>query len=197
MTRRTQTIPADYFAAMYRSDIDPWKFATSAYERDKYAATLASLPRERYASALELGCSIGVLTHALACRCDRLLALDPAPDALAAARERNRNHPHVHFLRGAVPADYPRETFDLVVLSEVAYYLARPDLKRLTAQVGASLRPGGTAVLVHWLGETDYPLTGDEAATLFRAEAASFAAPVTQTRTADYRLDVLVRRGHG
>jgi SAM-dependent methyltransferase len=194
MTRRTDTIPATYFSEMYEGDADPWRFETSPYERGKYAATIASLPRERYASGLEIGCSIGVLTHALAARCDALLALDPAPVALKAARERNRDRPHVTFRLGSVPADYPDGRYDLVMLSEVAYYLARPDLERLADQVGASLRPGGTVVLVHWLGETDYPLTGDEAADLFCARIAPLAEPVTQTRNADYRLDVLAAR---
>ena len=114
--------------------------------------------------------------------------------ALEAARARNADHAHVTFRQGAVPADYPAGSFDLVLLSEVAYYLAAPDLERLADQVGASLRPGGTVVLVHWLGETDYPLTGDEAAELFCRRAASFAEAVTQERNADYRLDVLQAR---
>lgn len=194
MTRRTQTIPSDYFDGMYRDNADPWRFATSDYERGKYAATIASLRRDRYASALEIGCSIGVLTHELARRCDALLGIDPVAVALDAARERNRDQPHVTFRQGAVPADYPSGSFDLVLLSEVAYYLARPDLERLVDQVGASLRDSGNVVLVHWLGVTDYPLTGDEAAELFCSRAAPFAEPVTQTRNADYRLDVLQAR---
>ena len=191
MTRRTGTIPADYFVGMYGADPDPWRFSTSAYERDKYAATIASLPQERYASGLEIGCSIGVLTHELAHRCDALVALDPAAVALEAARKRNRDNPHVTFQLGAVPADYPSGSFDLVVLSEVAYYLARHDLERVAGQVGTSLRPVGTVILVHWLGETDYPLTGDEATDLFCSAAAAYAEVATQTRTGDYRLDVL------
>lgn len=194
MTRRTGTIPADYFIDMYRGDADPWRFTTSEYERAKYAATLASLTRERYASALEIGCSVGVLTQELARRCDALLAIDVAPVALVAARERNQEHAHVTFRLGAVPADYPAGRFDLVLLSEVAYYLAAPDLERLVEQVGTSLRPGGTIVLVHWVGETDYPLTGDEAAELFCRRAADYAEVVAQSRTADYRLDVLQGR---
>ncbi len=194
MTRRTETIPPGYFEGMYRDDVDPWRFATSVYERGKYAATMASLPRERYASALEIGCSIGVLTHELAGRCDALLAIDPVAVALDAARERNRHSPHVTFRQGAVPADYPSGSFDLILLSEVAYYLAGPDLERLVDQVGASLRDGGNVVLVHWLGETDYPLTGDEAVELFCGRAATFAEPVTRTRNGEYRLDVLQAR---
>lgn len=61
MTRHATSLPPDYFDVRYAADPDPWNFAGSPYERDKYAATLAALPRERYASALEVGCSIGVL----------------------------------------------------------------------------------------------------------------------------------------
>lgn len=194
MTRRTGTIPTDYFEGMYRDNADPWRFTTSDYERAKYAATIASLRRERYASALEIGCSIGVLTHELARRCDALLAIEPVSVALEAAKQRNRDQPHVTFRQGVVPADYPEGSFDLVVLSEVAYYLAIPDLERLVDQVGASLRDSGNIVLVHWLGLTDYPLTGDQAADTFCNRAAPFAEAVEQTRNADYRLDVLQAR---
>jgi hypothetical protein len=73
--RRSKTLDTEYFKGMYATESDPWQFATSAYERDKYAATLAALPRSRYASALEVGCSIGVFTHQLCPRCDTLLGL--------------------------------------------------------------------------------------------------------------------------
>ena len=54
--------PPEYFDRMYAESDDPWRFETSEYERRKYAATLAALPRARYENALEIGCSIGVLT---------------------------------------------------------------------------------------------------------------------------------------
>ena len=44
----------------------PGNLRPVAYEREKYDLTLAALPEARYASALEVGCSIGVLTHDLA-----------------------------------------------------------------------------------------------------------------------------------
>ncbi len=76
-----------YFDALYAADPDPWQFATSAYEREKYDATLAALPT-RIGSAFEIGCSIGILTRRLAERCNTLLAVDVAKAALAAARRR-------------------------------------------------------------------------------------------------------------
>ena len=54
------------FEARYRLDPDPWGYATSEYERDKYEATLAACGEGPFADALELGASIGVFTQLLA-----------------------------------------------------------------------------------------------------------------------------------
>lgn len=191
MSRFTRSLPPAYFEERYARDPDPWRFRTSGYERAKYSATLDALPRPRYASALEVGCSIGVLTRALAPRCERLLALDVAEAALAQARERCADQPHIRFERGQVPRDWPAGRFDLILLSEVVYYLDAGDVSRLAARIRDGLAPGGDVVLVHWLGDTHYPLSGDEAADLFIAAARDFARIRRQARTDAYRLDVL------
>lgn len=189
MSRFETSIPPTYFDEMYARDPDPWRFAKSDYERDKYAATLAALPRARYVSALEIGCSIGVLTRQLADRCDSLLSLDVAEAALEHARSRCADQPHVRFERRLVPAEWPEGRFDLILLSEVIYYLARDDVRRLAARVDAAAVPGCDILLVHWLGETHYPLTGDEAAEAFIHDSA--AERVGGRRESAYRLDVL------
>jgi hypothetical protein len=191
MSRRTETLPGDYFAGMYASDPDPWRFATSPYERDKYAATLACLPRTRYRAAFEPACSIGVLTRARAERCDRLLASDMVPAAVEAARARCAGLPAVEIRLGSVPADWPEGRFDLIVLSEFLYFLDFADLRAVARCVMGAIEPGGDVVLVHWIGLTDYPLSGDEAAEAFIAEAAGLAGVLHQSRTAEYRIDVL------
>ena len=68
MTRRRVTIPGDYFEALYASSPDPWHFATSDYERRKYAKTLDAIGHVA-GEAFEIGCSIGIFTRALAARC--------------------------------------------------------------------------------------------------------------------------------
>lgn len=195
MSRHADSLPAAYFERLYAEDPDPWKFATSDYERNKYAATLAALPRERYGRALDVGCSIGVLTRALAERCRDLVAIEPVPSALAAARERCADAPQVAFLEGAVPAIWPPGRFDLILLSEVVYYLDRADLSRLVGLVAGALAHLADIVTVHWTGETDYPLGGDEAAELFIAGLTATGAvrldPGRSSRSAQYRLDVL------
>ena len=67
-----------FFDAFYAGKTDPWGFETRWYEERKRALTLASLPRRRFMSGLEVGCSTGVLTAELAARCDRLTGVDIA-----------------------------------------------------------------------------------------------------------------------
>ena len=191
MTGRKASLDGSYFEDLYARSPDPWGFRTSPYERDKYAATLAVLPRERYGAALEVGCSIGVFTRLLAARCDRLLALDASPRALAEARLANADLAHVDFAEAVLPGDFPRGRYDLIVLSEVLYYFAEDDLRGVAALCRSALAPDGQMVLCHWLGETDYPLPGDEAAELFIQASAPLWRPAAARREPQYRLDLL------
>lgn len=157
--------PRSYFDRLYAAGDDPWGFASRWYEQRKYALTMASLPRPRYRSAFEPGCSIGVLTAALADRCDRLLAVDQVAAAVGAARHRlaAAGAAGVEVAVATVPDDWPAGPFDLLVLSEVAYYFDEPELRDLLAVAIDSLADDADVVAVHWRGETDYPLSGDEA----------------------------------
>lgn len=146
---RAKSVDPGYFVELYRRESDPWKFATSAYERDKYAASLAVL-RPRYERALEIGCSVGVFTRRLARRCTRLLAIDPSPEAVASTRRRCAHLLHVEAECGAVPDDFPDGTFDLVTFCEVGFYLELDDLLETRDRIIASLPCGGEVLLVHW-----------------------------------------------
>lgn len=190
---RSETVDLGYFERLYEKNADPWRFASSAYERDKYAATLAALPRPRYGRALDVGCSIGVFTAALAERCDDLLAIEPVEVALAEARARNADRSWVRFTAMFVPGEWPDERFDLIVLSEVIDYLGLDDLTALVDRLRASLEPGGDVVLVHWLGKKTGPAKTEEASDRLIASARDFLAVSHAARNADYRLDVLRR----
>jgi predicted TPR repeat methyltransferase len=152
-----------YFDDMYDGSADPWGFESSAYEQRKYALTDACLPKPRYRAAFEPGCSVGVLSEILARRCDHLLATDIIPAALAKAATRLADQPHVVVEERAIPEDWPSGQFDLVMLSEIAYYFDEPDLRRIMALVHDSTPAGAHVVGVHWRGRTDYPLSGDRA----------------------------------
>ena len=193
MSRARRSLPPAYFERLYAENPDPWGFAGSDYERAKYEATLAALPRQRYRRALEVGCSIGVLTAALAGRCADLLAVDVAERALAQARTRCRDLPQVRFARSRLPDDASAGGFDLIVLSEVVYYWDARDVGRMGACLKQALLPGGHLLLVHWLGETDYPLSGDDAVQRLLETVAPFTAGLLASRRDLYRLDLLQR----
>ncbi len=184
-----ESLAADYFERLYAADDDPWSFATSRYELDKYDDTLAALG-PHYARALEIGCSIGVLTQRLAARCDELLAIDVSERALSAARARCAALPHVGFARVRAPGEFPARPFNLVVLSEVAYYWSDADLALARDRIAAALEPVGDLLLVHFLPKVDdYVRDGDAVHRYFLADARF--ARVHGHRAERYRLDLL------
>ncbi|MET9361159.1 SAM-dependent methyltransferase [Streptomyces sp. NPDC006632] len=146
----SHSTPASYFDAMYSGSEDPWHLADRWYERRKYDLTVAALPRERYRRAFEPACSVGELTRRLAVRCDAVLACDRVPEAVATARRRTRRHPWVSVRHMIVPGQWPEGTFDLIVLSELLYYLDDTTLRTLLERAVTSLEAGGTLATVHW-----------------------------------------------
>jgi 2-polyprenyl-3-methyl-5-hydroxy-6-metoxy-1,4-benzoquinol methylase len=187
-----RSTPARHFEALYRRHADPWGLATSDYEHRKYRATVAALGERRFRSGLEVGCSIGTLTARLAERCDTLLGIDFVEQALQAARDRCARFPHVRFERRTVPAEWPPGRFDLIVLSEVLYFLSPPDLDDVARRCATSVEPGSTVMAVNWRRPNDGTMPGDAA-----AERLSAMLPARWRRIAvvvndDYRIDMAV-----
>jgi SAM-dependent methyltransferase len=171
---------------MYDDGDDPWRLAGSFYEDRRRALLLAVLGRRRYHRALEVGCADGRLTEELVERCDDLVALDTSGRAVASAR---RRVPGATVQQGAAPADLPPGPFDLVVLSEVGYFLTPLELVATLRRLEASLAPGGEVVLCHWQHPTqDVPLDG---ALVHEQAAGVFALPRrVEYSDADLRIEV-------
>ena len=188
-----RSLPAQFFDEFYATHgPDPWGFADRWYERRKRALTLAALPQERFARAFEPGCSIGLLTVELAARCDTLLATDIAVAAVAQARARTAGLPGVAVELGAVPADWPQGRFDLIVLSEVAYYCDRDDLEVLARRATGALTDDGVLLACHWRHPVpEYPLGGDVVHEVLAAQPG--LELIAHHLEEDFRLDVLTR----
>ena len=191
------TLTTGYFDDVYKASDDPWSFATSDYERGKYETTIAALPRQHYGSAFEIGCSIGVLSEMLAPHCAKLLSVDASELPLKTARERLAGFAQVNVAQLSIPADFPPGPFDLILLSEVGYYLSVADLALARTRMVATLLTGGDLVLVHWTPPVpDYPLTGDQVHEAFLAVAGP-GQPLTHLhhqRAETYRLDVFRKK---
>jgi len=188
-----QSLQEKYFDDVYRYSEDPWSYETSDYEKKKYAATISALPKPHYETALELGCSIGVLTNMLSKKCSALLSVDVSDLALQKAKERLKSKPHIRFEKMFLPNEYPAEKFDLVIMSEVGYYLSLEDLKIAKEKIVSSLHSNGDLILVHWLPFVhDYPLTGDEVHNFF-AEKNAHLKHVYGSKEEKYRIDVYTK----
>jgi len=142
-----------YFDRIYTESADPWRPQSRWDEQRKHAITLALLPYARYRHAFEPGCSIGVLTERLAQRCDHVTAPDVAVAALDAAHRRlvragQRNA--VTLLRTSLHQPWPANRYDLVVLSEVCYYLDPGVLRAVMDREVPQLVAGATVLAAHW-----------------------------------------------
>ena len=164
MTRNTTS--REFFEEMYRGDADPWDFASDQYELERYRRIVTVLHEaaqgKRYPYAFEPGCSIGVLTEMLGAICDRIDAMDISPTAVKQAQERCARLPGIKVMCGSVTEGIPGEAFDLIVLSEIGYYLEEEVLSGLAREVVDRLPARGVLLAVHWLGVSpDHRLSGD------------------------------------
>lgn len=121
-----------------------------------------------------------------------MIALDLSPTAVAAAGERLARFPHASARVGTVPDDLPDGPFDLVLASEVLYYLAPDALARTLRWLPRALTPGGRTVVVDWSGDAhDAPHSAHEVAeALRRVDGLRF---LHGEDGPTYRLDVLER----
>ncbi len=195
ITKPSQSLPASYFDKIYQNSIDPWQYTTSEYEAEKYATTIAALPNAHYRSALEIGGSIGVLTEKLAPYCDSLLSIEVSQLAQNEAIKRCQELSQVRFDIMSFPQQFPDEVFDLILISEVAYFWSREDLKIAQQRILELLEIGGHLLLVHWLPRSpDFPLTGDEVHDSFLNFMPQQLQHLNGKRNAKYRLDLFQRR---
>ncbi|MCY1419812.1 Nodulation protein S (NodS) [compost metagenome] len=150
------SLPPDYFEQMFRASDDPWSFRTRWYEKRKRELTLASLPRQRYQRVFEPACANGELSAQLAERSDALLCQDINAKAVALARQRLSGLQHVRVEQARIPRDWPDGEFDLIVLSEVGYFLDAGEWHQVIEQTLRSRGPAGSVLACHWL----HPIEG-------------------------------------
>jgi LmbE family N-acetylglucosaminyl deacetylase len=179
-----------YFTALYAGAGDPWSFRSSWYEQRKRAVLLAALPRQRFRRTFEPGCALGDLSLLLADRSDCLVATEWAEQPLQVARHRLAESDGAQVQHGRIPQDWPGGRFDLIVLSELAYYVL--DLHLLARRTLACLDDDGVVVLVHWRRTApDHPHTAE---TVHLALRAALQLPVLVRHDEDdFLLDVLAR----
>ncbi|HEU5485784.1 MAG TPA: class I SAM-dependent methyltransferase [Microlunatus sp.] len=140
------------FDALYRDDPDPWRVASSFYERRKLDVVLASLTRESYRTAWDPACGTGELAARLVRRVDTVVATDAAAEAVRLTAARCAELPEVTVGRITQPGlpERPSDGFDLIVAAEFAYYLPAEDRVSMWGVVDAAAGRAAELVVVHW-----------------------------------------------
>jgi SAM-dependent methyltransferase len=180
------------FEQRYRDYADPWSYRTSEYERAKYEATLDACGPGPFQHALELGGSIGVFSARLAPRCRSLTTIDFSPSAVRRARAELAEHPQARAILGEIPAAIVTGPHDLVLASEILYYLDAAALAATMVRLEQSLAPGGRLVCVHWRTPgPERPSTAEHVHLVLRNQP--WLRHLRSDPTDDYLLDVLER----
>jgi len=187
----SESVPSSFFDETYRQSTDPWGYTSSFYEISKFRTTIRCLPKVRFKNALEIGCAIGVLTEKLAAKCDRLLSVDYSELGLEEARKRCINLPQVRFEQMQIPQQFPTEQFDLILFSEVGYYLTLEDLHKTKDQIIDRLLRGGFLLMVHYRFPVEsFILNGEIVNDTFIKESAPFLKHLGDPRQKNFRLDL-------
>ncbi|WP_375138512.1 class I SAM-dependent DNA methyltransferase [Psychrobacter sp. MF31] len=167
-----------YFDALYEGNKDPWHYQTRWYEKRKRDICLSLLPQSQYKRAIELGCGNGVFSELLADRCQSLVCIDGNRHAVHLAKQRLVKASYVQVIQGIIPkvlSDLPKSqhgastnkahqsTFDLIVISEILYYLSAADIDIVINWVQKHLVSGGTLLCCHWRYAIDgFDMTGEK-----------------------------------
>ncbi len=193
-----------YWDRVYRTP-DPWAYG-SDYEQLKYRRTLELVPSAPIGKAVELACSEGRFTEMLAPRVGRLTAVDISTIALDRARARCRDIANVDFLCLDFFESDPPQGVDLLVCSEVLYYLTdRAHLARVSKRFAAALAPGGHLLVAHvQLLKDDPAVTGFDWDSPFGGRVIAETLSATpglalerSTQTELYRIDLFRRLRDG
>jgi peptidoglycan/xylan/chitin deacetylase (PgdA/CDA1 family) len=147
---------ADFWETWFARE-NPWRY-DSGYEQRKYEQTLSLLDGLTPENALELASAEGHFTRQLAPRVGKLLATDISATALQRCEARCEGLANVDFktvdvLNDVIPGDK-----DLIVVSEMLYYLEdRERLKTVAGKIAGALNPGGRVLTAHAFLVSDDP----------------------------------------
>ncbi len=184
-------VSLDQLKRLYDTTDDPWHFRTSTYEQIRFGATVASLEGRHYAQLLEIGCGNGELARQLHSSTHRYVGVDASLVALEAAK---RAVPHAEFEERFLPCDLPNGQFELIVLSEVLYFLDRAGLASLAGQIRHRW-PMAQLLCVNYLGPSGNELQGKEAFAHFMQALGSHYRHESVLMDENFRIDRLTPVG--
>ncbi|ACF14311.1 Methyltransferase type 12 [Chloroherpeton thalassium ATCC 35110] len=136
------------FNWFYKFSSDPFDLEKSDYEAHKFALVAKCVQEIHVKNALDIGCGTGVLTEKISHFCTHILGIDFSTEAIETAKNRCAGQSNIRFLAADIRAFQPPETYDLVLCSEVLYYVGEPDLEKFLGLLHVALSENGRLIVV-------------------------------------------------
>jgi SAM-dependent methyltransferase len=127
---------------------DPWRLGTSAFDTARYQTMLEFARSDRpYMRGLEVGCAAGAFTERVAPLCREWLVIDVVQAAIERASARLKGNSNIEWHVADIVTFRPQKSFDLIIVSEVLYYLrGRENLVRAVGNLFRLMAPGGVLI---------------------------------------------------
>lgn len=135
------------FNNLYLLDPDPFGCETYTYERQKANDLIGALHGQRFVNILDLGCGTGVLTKELSHLSKTVTAIDFSERAIDIAL-RKCQASNIKFQCNDIRNLALQERYDLIVCSEVLYYLNSQELVQFLKKIRNSQEDGTILVTV-------------------------------------------------
>lgn len=160
---KTHPVNVLYFDEKYKNNPDPWQFASSTYELDRYEHIYKALSHKQYNLIFEAGCSIGILTKKLSTLASFVTAIDISPTAVSIANQYCSQLNNVSIHCASLTDIHLDKKTDLLILSEIGYYFFAHEWKEIVMNLLSHCAPKTTILASHWLGfSAEHVLSGDE-----------------------------------
>ncbi len=186
-------IKANFFESLYQNNPDPWHFASSTYELNRYKRICEIVHHQKPSYVFEAGCSIGILTEQLAHLAEFVEAIDISSTATLAAQIRCCELRNVRIQWGSLGNYSIPSKADLIILSEIGYYFSREEWRNIIKNIATTCTPPFYLLASHWLGTSaDHILSGDEVHSIIHS-LGIFELKHSE-RNKDFRLDYWVKK---
>lgn len=136
------------FNRFYWLDKDPFGAKDSKYEISKQNRLLELIARQEYRLSLDVGCGNGLLSRRIAAHCEHIIGIDFSSRAVQLAQQNCTGVPNMTLDVADIRNYESSQRFDLIICSEVLYYLQGQALAAVVEKLHRISTPGARLALV-------------------------------------------------